>query len=146
MLVIQSSVTVTPGRRRTGLRSGMHIRVLLADDFPLVRAGIAEALNSNPAIEVVGQAGNAPETIELALKLVPDVVVLDIRMPGGGGMAVLEHLHEELPSTKVLVMTASEKGDKLLGAVSAGATGYLTKHATQRELCDAVIAVYSGAS
>jgi DNA-binding NarL/FixJ family response regulator len=124
----------------------MHIRVLLVDDFPLVREGIAQALGTDPAIEIVGQAGSGAEGVERALALRPDVVLLDMRMPDSSGLAVLQRLTAELPDTKVLVMTASEKTDTLLQAVSAGAAGYLTKRATQRELVDAVITVHAGGS
>lgn len=124
----------------------MYIRVLLVDDFPLVREGIAAALEADPAIEVVGQAATAPEGLDRARELRPDVVVLDMRMPEAGGLVLLEQLTEELPDTKVLVMTASEKADTLLQAVAGGAAGYLTKRANRRELVDAVITVHGGGS
>jgi DNA-binding NarL/FixJ family response regulator len=107
---------------------------------------MAAALNSDPAIEVVGQAGDAEEGRELAWTTRPDVVLLDMRMPGGGGIVLLEWLTAELPDTKVLVVTASEKADTLLQAVSSGAAGYLTKRATRAELVDAVITVHGGGS
>jgi DNA-binding NarL/FixJ family response regulator len=124
----------------------MHIRVLLVDDFPLVREGIAAALEADPAIEVVGQAASAAEGLERARALRPDVVLLDMRMPEACGMVLLEQLTAELPDTRVLVMTASEKADTLLQAVAAGAAGYLTKRATRLELIDAVITVHGGGS
>jgi DNA-binding NarL/FixJ family response regulator len=124
----------------------MHIRVLLVDDFPLVREGMAVALEADPAIEVVGRADSADSGFSRAMAVRPDVVLLDMRMPGAGGLVLLERLTEELPDVKVLVITASEKADTLLQAVSAGAAGYLTKRATQRELVDAVITVHGGGS
>jgi DNA-binding NarL/FixJ family response regulator len=124
----------------------MHIRVLLVDDFPLVREGIAVALETDPALEVVGQAGDAQTGRELAAATRPDVVLLDMRMPGGSGLALLEWLTAELPATKVLVVTASEKADTLLQAVSAGAAGYITKRATRVELVEAVVTVHGGGS
>jgi DNA-binding NarL/FixJ family response regulator len=124
----------------------MHIRVLLVDDFPLVREGIAAALEADPAIEVVGQADSASEGLERARELRPDVVILDMRMPAACGLVLLEQLTEELPDTKVLVMTASEKADTLLQAIAAGAAGYLTKRATGRELVGAVITIHGGGS
>jgi DNA-binding NarL/FixJ family response regulator len=114
------------------------------DDFPLVQEGIAVTLETDPAIEVVGRADTADSGFERAAELHPDVVVLDMRMPGSGGLALLERLAAEMPEIKVLVMTASQKADTLLQAVSAGAAGYLTKRATRRELIDGVITVYSG--
>ena len=124
----------------------MRIRVLLVDDFPMIREGIAAALESDPGIQVVGQAGTGAEGADLALKLRPDVVILDMRMPETGGMVLLERLGHELPEAKVLVMTASEKMETLLEAMAAGAAGYVTKRATQREVCDAVITVHGGGS
>jgi DNA-binding NarL/FixJ family response regulator len=124
----------------------MHIRVLLVDDFPLVREGIAAALEADPAIEVVGQADTAAEGLERARELRPDVIVLDMRMPGACGVVLLEQLAAELPQIKVLVMTASEKADTLLQAIAAGAAGYLTKRATRLELVDAVITIHGGGS
>jgi DNA-binding NarL/FixJ family response regulator len=124
----------------------MHIRVLLVDDFPLVRHGIGAALESDPAIEVVGYAGNGREGVARALELRPDVVVLDMRMPESGGAVVLEQLREKLPRTRVLVVTASERSETLLEAIAAGAAGYLTKRASLQELCQAVISVHSGGS
>jgi DNA-binding NarL/FixJ family response regulator len=122
----------------------MHIRVLLVDDFPLVRHGIGAALESDPAIEVVGHAENGREGIERALELRPDVVVLDMRMPDTGGVQVLEQLRARLPEARVLVVTASERSETLLEAIAAGAAGYLTKRSSLQELCQAVIAVHSG--
>jgi DNA-binding NarL/FixJ family response regulator len=122
----------------------MHIRVLLVDDFPLARHGIGAALESDPAIEVVGHAENGREGIERALDLRPDVVVLDMRMPDTSGLQVLEQLRTRLPETRVLVVTASERSETLLEAIAAGAAGYLSKRASLRELCQAVIAVYGG--
>jgi DNA-binding NarL/FixJ family response regulator len=124
----------------------VRIRVLLVDDFPLVREGIAVALDSDPAIEVVGQAGDAAEGRQLAQSTRPDVVLLDMRMPGGSGIELLEWLTAELPETRVLVVTASEKADTLLQAVSCGAAGYITKRATRAELVDAVVTVHGGGS
>jgi DNA-binding NarL/FixJ family response regulator len=114
------------------------------DDFPLVREGMAAALESDPAIRVVGEAGDGLEGAERALELRPDVVILDIRMPGSSGMELLERLHKELPDTRVLVVTASEKLETLLYAISAGADGYLTKRVRRKELCRAVITVHGG--
>jgi len=124
----------------------MNIRVLLVEDFPLVREGVAAALGRDPGIHVVGQAANGKEGMELARALRPDVIVLDLHMPEMGGMMVLERLREEVPEARAIVMTASEKSETLLAAVSAGAAGYITKRATRQELCDAVITVHGGGS
>jgi two-component system response regulator NreC len=124
----------------------MNIRLLLIDDFPLIREGFAAALKSDPGLKIVGQADNGEEGLRLARELQPDVVVLDLSMPGMGGMTVLEKLHNDAPETKVLVVTATEKAQPLLEAVAAGASGYLTKRSTREELRQAVITVYGGGS
>ena len=124
----------------------MRIRVLLIDDFPLVREGMAAALARDPGIDVVGHAENGAAGLALARELRPDVVLLDLHMPEMGGMVVLERLRRELPQTRALVMTASEKAETLLAAVSAGAAGYITKRSSRQELCDAVITVHGGGS
>ena len=124
----------------------MNIRVLLVDDFPLIREGIAAALARDPAIQVVGEASDGVEGLAMARELSPDVILLDLHMPEMGGMMMLERLRTEAPDSRVLVMTASEKAETLLAAVSAGAAGYITKRSTRRELCDAIITVHGGGS
>jgi DNA-binding NarL/FixJ family response regulator len=124
----------------------VKIRVLVVDDFPLVREGLAAALAIDPGFEVLGQASDAEEGLRMARELRPDVVLLDLRMPEGGGIALLEKLREELPETRALVVTASEKAEALLDAVAAGAAGYVTKRVSARELRHAVVTVYSGGS
>lgn len=124
----------------------MKIRLLIVDDFPLVREGMAGALERDPAIEVAGYAENGLEGLRLVAELRPDVVILDLHMPEMGGMMMLERLRDEAPDTRVLVVTASEKAETLLAAVSAGAAGYITKRAGRQELRDAVITVHGGGS
>ena len=124
----------------------MNIRILLIDDFPLIREGFAAALESDPGLTIVGQADNGEDGLRLARELQPDVVILDLRMPEMGGMTVLERLRTESPESKVLVVTATEKAQPLLDAVAAGAAGYLTKRSTREELRQAVITVYGGGS
>jgi DNA-binding NarL/FixJ family response regulator len=124
----------------------MKIRVVVADDFPLVREGLVRALERDPGIEVVGQAENGAQALELAREHHPDVMVLDLRMPEMGGIAVLERAREELPDVRVLIMTASEKAESLLDAVGAGAAGYLSKRASAEELRQAVITAHGGGS
>jgi two-component system NarL family response regulator len=124
----------------------MNIRTLLIDDFPLIREGFAAALETDPALTVVGQADDGEQGLRLARELQPDVVILDLHMPMMGGMSVLERLRPEAPEAKVLVVTATEKAQPLLDAVSAGAAGYLTKRCTREELRQAVITVHGGGS
>ena len=124
----------------------MKIRVIAVDDFPLVREGIVRALNRDPAIEVVGQANNGHEALELVAALQPDVLILDLIMPGLDGLGVLDTLSASHPEVRVLLMTASEQAGPLLGAFEAGAAGYLSKRATAEELRQAVITAHGGGS
>jgi DNA-binding NarL/FixJ family response regulator len=124
----------------------MKIRVVVADDFPLVREGVARALNHDPALEVVGQATTGQEAIDLAEELRPDVMILDLRMPDLGGLAVLDKLRTSQPQIRVIVMTASEQASTLLDAIAAGAAGYLSKRTTGEELRQAVITAHGGGS
>ena len=122
----------------------MMIRVLVVDDFPLVREGLIASLEMDPSIEVVGEAADGQRGLELARELRPDIVLVEMSMPGLGGGALLRRVRAELPQTRVLVVTASEKAETLLGAVAAGAAGYVTKRVSGPELRDAVITVHGG--
>jgi DNA-binding NarL/FixJ family response regulator len=124
----------------------MKIRVVVADDFPLVREGVARALSHDPALEVVGQATTGQEAIALAEELRPDVMILDLRMPDLGGLQVLDKLRTSQPQIRVIVMTASEQAGTLLDAIAAGAAGYLSKRTTGEELRQAVITAHGGGS
>jgi len=124
----------------------VNIRILIIDDFPLIREGFAAALETDPALTIAGQADNGEDGLRLARELQPDVVVLDLGMPDMGGMTVLERLPREAPEAKVLVVTATEKAQPLLDAVAGGAAGYLTKRCTREELRQAVITVHGGGS
>jgi two-component system NarL family response regulator len=124
----------------------MKIRVVVADDFPLVREGVVRALNQDPGIEVVAQAENGQEALNVAAELKPDVMILDLRMPDLGGLAVLDKLRNTQPEIRVIVMTASEQASTLLDAIAAGAAGYLSKRSTGEELRQAVITAHGGGS
>ncbi len=121
-------------------------RVIVADDFPLVREGFARALDADPAIEVIAQAQSGRQALDLAEKLEPDVMILDLRMPDLGGLAVLDKLRTSRPAVRVIVMTASEQDSMLLDAVAAGAAGYLSKCSTGEELRQEVITAHGGGS
>lgn len=122
------------------------VRVMIAEDFPMVSDGIAAALGRGPGITVVGTAADGAEALRMTLELRPDVLLVDLHMPQLGGIMLLERLRTALPSTRCIVLTASEKGDSLLAAISAGASGYLTKRATAQELRSAVLTVHGGGS
>jgi len=118
--------------------------VLVADDFPLVREALVAALRRHVDLEVAGVAGDGVEALSKARELHPDVVVLDLRMPGLSGQAVLTRLREEMPDVRVLLLTASDAADAVIDAVAAGAGGFVTKRVTGDELVDAVRRVHGG--
>ena len=124
----------------------MNIKILVIDDHPLLREGIAAAIEVDPALHVVGKSEGGEAALRMAQELQPDVVLLDIHMPEMGGMTLLDRLRSEVPDARVLIFTASEKEQSLLEAVAAGAAGYMTKRASREELRQAIITVHGGGS
>jgi two-component system NarL family response regulator len=118
-------------------------RLLIVDDAPLFRAGIGSAL-STANFEIVGEATSAQDAVERAEDLQPDIVLLDILMPGESGLEVVDEIISVSPASKVLLLTASESEEDLLVGVKAGARGYLTKDTPLPELISAIDAVDAG--
>jgi DNA-binding NarL/FixJ family response regulator len=116
----------------------MTISVLLADDHPLVRQGLRGALTTEPEFSVVGEAGDGIETVRLAERLQPDVLVLDLMMPGLGGLDVLPIVRQRSPRTRVVVLSMHSNEAYVLEALRAGATAYVVKDAGVDELVRAV--------
>jgi len=121
-----------------------EVRVVIVDDHPVVRQGLRTFLAVQDGIAVVGEAGDGAEALATVRSLAPDVVLLDLVMPGMDGVAAIARLTEESPDTKVLVLTSFPDDDKLLAAVRAGAAGYLLKDVAPAELVEAVRAVARG--
>ena len=122
----------------------MKTRVLLADDHELVRAGIRSLLEKMTEIEVVAETGNGRETIELSKKLLPDVILMDIAIPGLNGLEALARVTKELPAVKVIILSMYANEEYVLQALKAGARGYLVKDAAVAELDLAIRAVTRG--
>lgn len=122
----------------------MTIRILVADDHPVVRDGLVMILNTQPDFDVIGQADNGADAVRLACSLKPDVVMLDLEMPGMDGLDALKQLRERAPELPVLVFTAFDTDERIVGAVQAGAKGYLLKGAPRNELFNAVRVVSEG--
>lgn len=114
------------------------IRVLLVDDHTLFRSGIRSLLQRNEDFEVVGEAGDGLEGIKRARSLKPDVVLLDLHMPGVSGLEAVKVMAEEIPEVRVLMLTVSEDAQDLMDALRAGATGYLLKNIETDTLIDAI--------
>jgi len=119
-------------------------RVLIADDDDLMRAGLAQLLGTDPAIEIVGHAATGREAIDRARRLKPDVVLMDVRMPDLDGIAATTALTREVPATRVLILTTFEQDDYIFGGLRAGASGFLLKRTRPEDLIAAVHTVAAG--
>ena len=116
----------------------MTVRVVVVDDHTLVRQGIVGLLASQPDIEVVGQAGNAREAMTVIASVTPDVVLMDIAMPGQSGLDATREIRDRFPAVQVLVVTIHDREDYLFQALRAGAAGYVLKGAEVHDLLEAV--------
>lgn len=122
----------------------MKIRVLVADDHTIVRQGLVSLLEESGECEVVAQAGDGLEAVEKAVETRPDVVVLDLSMPRLSGLEAVRRIREELPRSKVLVLTVHDEEEYVVPVVRAGASGYLIKDSAASELLAAVKTLHSG--
>jgi len=120
------------------------IRVLLADDHPLVRSGLISLLEPFGEFQVVGEAGTGREAVALTKKLKPDVVVIDLSMPDMGGIEATKHICEEVPQSRVLVLTMHENEEYVYQILRSGAGGYVLKNSGRDELAGAIRAVARG--
>lgn len=122
----------------------MAIRILLVDDHSVVRQGLRMFLSLDPDLEVVGEAANGAEGIEQVRKLKPDVVLMDLLMPVLDGITAIQNLQKEFPDVEIIALTSVLEDDKVIGAVRAGAIGYLLKDTQADELCRAIKAAANG--
>ena len=119
-------------------------RIILVDDHEVVRVGLKTLLERHPEYEVVGEAGSAREAIEKTENLQPDVVVMDIRLPGVSGIDACEEIVKRFPDTKVLMLTSYAEDEMLFSAIRAGASGYVLKQIGSEDLVKALESVGSG--
>ncbi|MDN3357756.1 response regulator transcription factor [Actinomadura sp. DC4] len=124
--------------------TGTPIRLLIADDHPVVRDGLSGMFARDPGFEVLGEAGDGAEAIRLARALRPDVILMDLRMPGMDGLTAITELTRQSITARVLVLTTYDTDSYVLPAIEAGATGYLLKDAPRDELLRAVRAAALG--
>ncbi len=122
----------------------MPIKILIADDHGVLRAGLRALLNAEEDLQVIGEAADGPETLRLAAEFEPDLVLLDISMPGLGGIEITRRLKQSLPQARVLILSAHEERGLLHKAIQAGAAGYITKRAIESELTNAIQAAWRG--
>ena len=127
-------------------RPSERIRVLVADDHALYRRGLEMVLGQEDDIEIVGEAGDGAEAIRRAEELLPDVVLMDIRMPRRSGIEACTAIKDVVPSTKIVILTISDEESDLYEAVRAGANGYLLKDVPGEEIADGIRAVVGGQS
>ena len=119
-------------------------RIILVDDHEVVRLGLKSLLERHPQFEVVGEAGSAREALEQVAATEPDVVVMDIRLPGTSGIEACEQIVDQFPNTKVIMLTSYAEDEMLFSAIRAGASGYVLKQIASEELVKAIEAVGRG--
>ena len=133
----------------TAEHTGVHdapLRLLIVDDQPLIRRGLAMMLAAEAGIEIVGQAADGIEAITMALATSPDVVVMDLQMPRASGVVATREITAQRPATRVVVLTTYDHDDLVFEAIRAGAQAYLLKDASEAEVLDTIRAVHRGES
>lgn len=128
------------------MRNPKHIRILIADDHAVVREGLRLLINSEPGLEVVGEAADGFEAVQGARSLQPDVILLDLLMPRKNGIEAIAEIKQENPQARILVLTSFAEDDKVFPAIKAGALGYLLKDSSPQELLQAIRDTYHGES
>jgi DNA-binding NarL/FixJ family response regulator len=124
----------------------VNVRIGIADDHSVVRTGLRAMLDQEPGFEIVGEAATGTEAVELAVRLRPDVVLMDLRMPEIDGAAATARIREQVPEVQVLVLTTYDTDADILRAIEAGAAGYLLKDATRDDLLRAIRTAARGES
>lgn len=122
------------------------IRILVADDHPIVRDGLVAVLNTQPDFTVIGEAGTGAEVVRRVAELAPDVLLLDLEMPDGDGVEALQRIQAEGSTTRAIVFTAFDTDERILAAIRAGAQGYLLKGIPREDIFRAIRTVSAGGS
>lgn len=120
------------------------IRVLIADDHSILREGMRLILSADPSFNVVGEATNGEDAVTRAQQLLPDVVLMDVHMPGMNGIEATRRIRTTLPQVRVMILTVSDKDEDLFGAIRAGAKGYLLKNSEASQVLDAIRRLANG--
>lgn len=142
-----SPLPAANGSRASSLGEARErIRIVIADDHDLYRRGMQAVIGLEPDLEIVAEAGSGGEAVEKVFEFEPDVVLLDVRMPGNSGIEACTAIKEKAPRTKILILTASDDEADLFSAIKAGASGYLLKDLPTEEIADSVRLVHSGQS
>lgn len=124
----------------------MPIKVIVVDDHPVVRRGLVSVLNAQPDIQVVGEAEDGAVALDQVRRLRPEVVLMDLQMPGMDGVEAIEKIRDDAPDTRIIILTTFETDNYIFRGVEAGASGYLLKDASSEELIEAIRAVQRGES
>jgi NarL family two-component system response regulator LiaR len=122
------------------------IRVLIADDHPIVRQGLGVVLAAQPDMELVAEATNGQEAVDLSHQTRPDVIIMDLKMPVKDGLTAIKEIDQLLPDSRILVLTSFPDDDSVFRAIKAGALGYLLKDSAPENLLNAIRVVYNGQS
>ena len=124
--------------------SSEKLRVLVVDDHPLFREGLSDIIATMPGVEVAAEASDGHEAVERARDIAPDLVIMDLHMPGMNGIEATRHIVAERPDTAILVLTMLENDDSVVSALRAGARGYIVKGSSRAEIARAIDAVAGG--
>ena len=128
------------------MQTGKKIRILIADDQPFIRKGLRYILDIQQDMQVIGEASTGEEAIDVVMQTVPDIVLMDIRMPGGTGIMATKAIVEALPDTKVVLLTTFDVEKYVFDGIRAGAAGYLLKDTDTDELLSGIRAMHRGAT
>jgi DNA-binding NarL/FixJ family response regulator len=119
-------------------------RILIVDDHPVVQAGLASMLATHPEVEVIGSASSGAEALAMVKQDMPDILLLDLRMPGMSGIETLQALKEMKAAARVIILTSFETDENIYRAIQAGALGYLLKDTSQHQMLEAIATVHGG--